>query len=168
MQGSGQDELKRRPMQWSTAANGGFSTKTPWETFGPNWQTNNVAAEAADQGSILTYYQTLIHIRDEHAALRVGDLNVLTTRSSGLYSILRISKGEAVLVLVNLTAMPVTQYSLTLDKSALAAGTYSLLPILGIGPFADLTASSTGGFSQYIPVTGIPAYGTLILQLHLK
>ena len=168
LQGSGQDELKRRPMQWSTDVNGGFSTKSPWETLGPNWHTNNVAIESGNPNSLLTWYQTLISIRNEHAALRVGDLNVLTTRSSGLYSILRVSKNEAVLVMVNLTDGPITSYSLTLSSSALAAGTYSVLPILGTGTATDLTATSSGGFSQYVPITEIPAYGTLIYQLHLK
>jgi len=110
----------------------------------------------------------LIHTRNDHAALRVGDVNVLTTLSSGLYSILRISKGEAVLVLVNLTNTPISQYSLTISKSAMAAGTYSVLPILGSGTFSDLTTSAAGGFSKYIPTAEVPAYGTLILQLQLK
>jgi len=168
LQGSGSDPMKRRPMQWSSDPNGGFSTTSPWEELGPNWHTNNVAVESANPDSLLNWYQTLIHTRNEHAALRVGDVNVLTTLSSGLYSILRISKGEAVLVLVNLTNRPISQYSLTLSKSTLAAGTYSALPILGSGAFTDLTASATGGFSKYIPLAEVPAYGTLILQLHFK
>jgi alpha-amylase len=167
-EGSKPDEQIRRPMQWSADANAGFSKVTPWELPGPDWQTNNVAVETSDQNSILNHYQTLIQIRNEHAALRVGDLNVITTRSSGLYSILRVSHGEAVLVLINLTSAPVTQYSLSLDKSALTPGTYSLLPILGDNPGADLTTASTGGFSQYIPVTQVSAYGTLVFQLHMK
>lgn len=168
LQGSGQDPLRRRPMQWSTDPNGGFSTASPWEELGPNWHTNNVAVESTNPNSLLSWYQTLIHTRNEHAALRVGDMNVLTTLSSGLYSILRVSKSEAVLVMVNLTSKPVSTYSLTLDKSALAAGTYSVLPILGTGPASDLTTTASGGFSRYIPITEIPAYGTMIFQLRLK
>jgi alpha-amylase len=168
LQGSGSDPMKRRPMQWSTDPNGGFSIVSPWEELGPNWHTNNVALESANPNSLLTWYQTLIHTRNDHAALRVGDLNVLTTLSSGLYSILRISKAEAVLVLINLTGAPISQYSLTISKSALAAGTYSVLPILGPGTFADLTTSASGGFSKYVPLAEVPAYGTFILQLHSK
>ena len=168
LQGSGSDPMKRRPMQWSTDPNGGFSIVSPWEELGPNWHTNNVALESTNPNSLLTWYQTLIHTRNDHAALRVGDVNVLTTLSSGLYSILRISKGEAVLVLVNLTNTPISQYSLTISKSAMAAGTYSVLPILGSGTFSDLTTSAAGGFSKYIPTAEVTAYGTLILQLQLK
>jgi alpha-amylase len=168
MQGGKPDEQIRRPMQWSDAANSGFSIKSPWESPGPLWLTNNVTLEAGDQNSLLNYYQKFIHIRNEHAALRVGNLNVITSRSIGLYSILRVSKDEAVLVLVNLTSVPIKEYSLTLDKSALAAGTYLVLPIMGTGSFSDLTTTTVGGFSQYRPVAELPAYGTLILQLHLK
>jgi hypothetical protein len=73
-----------------------------------------------------------------------------------------------ILVLVNLNNILISQYSPTISKSALAAGTYSVLPILGSGTFADLTASATGGFLKYVLLAEVPAYGTLILQLHLK
>jgi alpha-amylase len=165
LQGQKPDELIRRPMQWSSDPQAGFSTQFPWESLGPNWQAFNVAAETDDPNSILAYYRQLIAIRNEHAALRVGDLSVVTTGNSGLYSLLRVSQEEAVLVLINLTAAPILDYRLALEKSSLAPGTYTLLPILGTGPFASLTTASTGGFSQFVPTAEIPAYGTVILQL---
>jgi hypothetical protein len=61
-----------------------------------------------------------------------------------------------ILVLVNLTDAPISKYFLTISKSALAAGTYSVLPILGPGTFANLTSSASGGFSKYVPVTLVP------------
>jgi glycosidase len=173
LEGGGQDELKRRPMQWSADANAGFSTGTPWEPLGPDSQTNNVATESADVNSILSQYRQLIHIRSQHAALRVGDMSIVTTNNPGLYSILRISSDpispstitEAVLVLVNLTNTPITDYALSLKKSSLATGSYHLAPIMGSGLFADLNIASVGDFSQYKPSSEIPPFGTLILQL---
>lgn len=173
LEGGGQDELKRRPMQWSGDANAGFSTVTPWETIGPDYETLNVASESNDPNSILALYQELIRIRNQHAALRVGDLYLVTSSDPGLYSILRISQGrgsaasvnEEVLVLINLTNNPISNYTISLDKSPLTTGSYHMVPIMGSGPTTNLTVANVGDFSQVQPVNSVPPYGTLILQL---
>jgi len=165
MQGEKPDELIRRPMQWSADESGGFTTGTPWEELGPNWAYANVAAEAGDPGSLLSHYRTLIEARNQHAALRVGDLNVVKATNAALYSILRVSEEEAVLVLVNLTGEPVTDCGLTLEESGLAEGIYLPAAIMGEGSFAPLSTNASGGFSQYAPVPEVPPYATFILQL---
>jgi alpha-amylase len=167
LEGAGQDELKRRPMQWDTTSYAGFSTTIPWESVGPDYQTYNVATETADLNSILSHYQDLIHLRNEHAALRVGSMNLLSTNNSGLFADLRISQNEAVLVLINLSKSPISTYKLSISSSTLAAGAYLALPMLGTGPFANLTVAANGGFSGYIPISEVPAYGTVMMQLHL-
>ena len=63
----------------------------------------------------------------------VGEVNVVTTYNDALYSILRVSEEEAVLVLVNLGDETITDYALKVEESNLAEGTYTLLPILGEG-----------------------------------
>ncbi len=165
LEGVGQDPLKRRPMQWSADTNGGFSTHTPWESIGPESQKYNVLSESNDPNSILTHYQNLIHLRIEHAALRVGEIVFVGSGNQDLYAIMRISKDEAVMVLVNLTGVPISNYTLSLTKSALPGGTYQLLPLLGNGDFGNLVVSATGSISGYQPAIAIPAYGTTILQL---
>ena len=173
LEGSGQDPNKRQPMQWTADQNAGFSTVFPWEPVGADYQTYNVASESSDPNSILNHYKQLIQIRNQHAALRVGDLDVVTAGDPGLYAILRTSHpadaaasvNEAVLVLVNLTSAPISTYSLSIRKSTLPQGSYHVLPIMGSGPAADLNVAGQGDFSQYQPVASIPAYGTLILQL---
>jgi glycosidase len=167
-QGRKPDESIRRPMQWSTDSSAGFSTTSPWESFGVGYPTYNVAAETTDPSSILTHYRTLIQLRSQHAALRIGDVNFIQSDDPRLYAILRISQDEAVLVLINLSGSSVTNFKLSLDSSKLVAGTYFALPLLGTSPFADLTVTAGGGFTGYRPLAGIPAYATLILQLHLK
>jgi alpha-amylase len=169
LEGQKPDEAIRRPMQWTAEKSAGFSTTFPWESIGAEYQTYNVATEAGDSTSILEHYRTLILLRNQHAALRVGDMNFITTDNTGIYSILRVSQQEAVLVIVNLTDAPVTTYPLTLESSKLAAGTYLALPLMGgTNPFADLTINSGGGFNGYQPIAEIPAYGTIIIQLRLK
>ncbi len=172
LKGGGQDELKRRPMQWTGDTNAGFSTVTPWEPLGLDYQTLNVAMESEDPNSMLSHYQDLIHIRNQHAALRVGDMSIVKTNNQGLYSILRVSHdpgtgaiNEAILVVVNLTNAAISDYSLGTAKSSLTPGTYHLAPIMGTGPIADLTIASVGDFALYKPVNEIPAYSTWILQL---
>jgi glycosidase len=166
LEGQKPDENIRRPMQWSTEKYGGFSTIFPWEYVGPDWQMNNVAIETVDQNSILSYYRTLIQIRNEHAALRVGDLYALYAANPALYTILRVSHEEMVLVIVNLSDTPVSSYKLLLQESDIPAGTYDAVPILGAGAeLTPLTINDQGGFSGYTPLPEIPAYGTMIIQL---
>ena len=168
MEGQKPDEDIRRPMQWSAERHAGFSTNFPWRSPGPDWETYNVAAEMDDPNSLLSHYRSLIHLRNQHAALRVGDLYLIRTGNQAIFASLRLSHDEAVLIVINLGSEPVTGYSLLLESSALPAGQYLDLPLMGEGPFADLTVGDSGNISGYMPLAEIPAYGTLIMQLHLK
>jgi glycosidase len=168
MEGQKPDEQIRRPMQWSTDPFAGFSTVYPWEPLGPGWETYNVALETADPASILSHYRNLIQARNQHAALRVGDLTVVATGNDALYGILRVSQQEAVLVLINLSGETVSDYALSVEASGLAEGNYIPAAILGEGELAPLSTSSTGGFSLYVPLAEIPPYTTFILQLQVQ
>ncbi len=165
LQGDVPGDENRRPMQWSTDAEAGFTSGTPWKPIGPGWESYNVARETDDPASILSHYRNLIWVRNQHAALRVGDLNVVSTSNNALYSILRVSQEEAVLLLINLSGGPVTDYQLNSESSLLAEGSYSLYAIMGEGEFASLPVTSGGGFSGYVPVAKMPPYATFILQL---
>ncbi len=168
MLGQKPDEQIRSPMQWSTGPFAGFSTVAPWQPLQTNWGSFNVENETSDPASILSYYRDLIMIRNQHAALRVGDLSVLTTGSNALYAILRVSQQEALLVLVNLSENPVSSYALSAAQSSLAEGSYTPYPILGAGELSPLTVAASGSFSQYIPLPQIPPYATIILQLQVS
>lgn len=165
LQGEWINVADRRPMQWSGSANGGFTTGIPWEPLGPAWQNYNVELEAADPISILSHYQNLIQARNEHAALRIGNLNVVTTTNEGLYSILRVSENEAVLVMINLSDEPATDFFLAKSVSSLVEGSYSLVPIMGEGVFDPIAINASGGFFHHIAAPEIPPYATIILQL---
>jgi alpha-amylase len=167
-QGEVAEDWNRRPMQWSADSFSGFSTVSPWKPLAPAWQSYNVAEETGEPASLLSHYRDLIRARNQHAALRVGDVSVVSTYNDALYSILRVSEEEAVLVLVNLRGAPVTDYALRVEQSSLAEGTYTPFAILGEGEFADLPVSSGGRFALYIPVAEVPPYATYILQLHLN
>jgi glycosidase len=152
-------------MQWSEELNGGFSTGTPWTTLGPAWENYNVAKQTIDPHSIFSHYRDLIRIRSEHAALRVGDLTVVKGTETALYSILRVSDEEAVLVLINLSDEPLSGFWLTKSDSSLAEGIYFPVSIWGDGTFAPISVNASGGFFHLMDATVIPPYGTIILQL---
>ena len=166
LMGEKPDEDIRRPMQWSTDAHAGFSDEFPWRSPGDGWETNNVALESIDPDSLLSHYRTLIQIRNNHAALRVGDTYVVRTGNPALYSILRVSQDEMVLVIVNLSDAPGIDYKLSLEKSTIPAGAYRAFTILGpAAELTGLTVTDAGGFTDYIPLPEIQAYGTVIIQL---
>jgi glycosidase len=164
MLGKKPDENIRLPMQWNAEANAGFTNGTPWRAPGSDYPTKNVAAESADPYSLLTFYRTLIHLRSNHAALRVGDFHLVMTNNRAVYAALRVCKEETVLVLMNLSSEPTSDYELRLPESSLS-GTYTVSPLLGFGEFTSLQADDKGGFAGYIPMPEIPEYGRLVLQL---
>jgi glycosidase len=164
MLGEKPDPDIRSPMQWTADDNAGFTTGTPWEGLGPNYQTANVAVESADPGSLLSFYKTLIAIRANNPILRSGALTLLSTGSSGIYAVLRIDNNTVFLILSNLTGDPITSYTLGSGDSNLGNGTYHPMPILGSGPFLNVTVTG-GKFSNYQPLATLPAYGDYILEL---
>ena len=165
MEGQKPDEAIRKPMQWSGEKAGGFSKNFPWESVGADYLIYNVENESPETTSILAHYKALIQIRNEHAALRIGDVAFTHSDNPGLYSIMRITSNEAMLVVINLTKDAISDYNLSLDKSGLARGNYKLLAVMGTGPFVNLDVNPMGGFTGYQPLGEIPAYSTLIMQL---
>ena len=57
----------RTPMKWSGAANGGFTTGTPWLKVNPNYVDINVEEQLGREDSVLRYYQRLIALRKADA-----------------------------------------------------------------------------------------------------
>jgi len=158
------DEDIRLPMQWTDEANAGFTTGTPWRSPNSDYVTKNVTTQSADPNSLLSFYRELIRIRNNHAALRVGDLQLINTGNRSVFASLRISREETVLILINMSSSPVNDCTLNLESSPLS-GSYTVTPLLGYGEYASLQLNEQGGFTGYLPIAEIPAYGRLILQL---
>ena len=51
MTGSGADENKRTPMQWTSGSQAGFTTGTPWRAVNSNYTTRNVETLSKTSGS---------------------------------------------------------------------------------------------------------------------
>ncbi len=165
MMGSKPDISIRRPMQWSGGEDAGFTSGTPWQELGENWITSNVANEGQDPESLLSWYKTLIHLRQENPALSIGDYHVVTADNRAVYSAIRQYEGKTILVLINLSKSPVEEYSLSWEGIDLADDQYSLASILG-SISAERVVISTGGVAGYTPLPRLEPFQTLMFEIN--
>jgi alpha-amylase len=141
MLGSKPDPDIRRPMQWTSGANAGFTTGTPWRALNANYPQFNVATAQADSGSLWRWYQRLIAARHESDALRRGDLVVLETDAPQVMAFLRRYASETVLVLANTSADALGAVNVTGDAASLAAGARVLVDLLTPGRTLPVTVT---------------------------
>jgi alpha-glucosidase len=94
---------ERTPMQWSDAANAGFTTGTPWNPIPATYKTYNVADQLKDPDSILNWYKGLLALRRSNRALLDGDYVALNEDDPNVLSYLRKTKLEAVIVVINMS-----------------------------------------------------------------
>ena len=159
------DEQIRTPMQWTGESNAGFSSGTPWEPVNADHPRVNVAAQTNDSTSLLSAYRELISLRNQHAALRVGDFYPLEAQDPAIFASLRVSRQEMLLVAVNLGSEAVNDPVLSLSGGPLS-GSYGVLPATAQpSDPPPLVANANGGFDGYRPSLPIPAFGLMLLQL---
>ncbi len=155
MQGIKPDERIRTPMQWdSTPDTAGFTTGTPWEQLQNDAATVNVAAQDGDPDSLLNQYRTLIHLRSDHPALAYGSFTKVDSASRRVYSFLRQTSDETLLVILNLDDQPTADYALSVANTNLTAVTASAL--YGADQVAQPQITD-GGFADYLAGAGTPA-----------
>ena len=94
---------ERTPMQWNDSANAGFSTAAPWLPVPASFKTHNVEAELKDPDSILQFYRHVLTLRRDDPALREGEYIPLNEDQPSVVSYLRRYKGQAVLVVLNMS-----------------------------------------------------------------
>jgi glycosidase len=151
-------------MQWTDGTNAGFTTGKAWRPPDLGFIKRNVLFQSTAPNSLLSFYRELIRIRNNHAALRVGDFTLINSGHRSVFASLRLSREETVLVLVNMSPLPVKDYALTVQNSPLS-GNYTVTPLLGYGESPALQVDEQGGFANYLPMLEIPANGRFILQL---
>ncbi len=164
MVGSKPDEQIRTPMQWSSDLNAGFTSGTPWNTAQPDYEAKNVATQVGVADSLLTFYQSLIHLRNVTPALRIGRYYPVSASETEVYAALRFYDGQAVLLLANLSLLPVEGINLSLPEGPLS-GSYSLRALFGEADLSDLSASASGGFENDLPWGQLAGGEVLILVL---
>jgi len=167
MQGQKPDEDIRRPMQWSEAENAGFTTGTPWRAPDKNYSQVNVAGETNDPNALLSFYRNLILIRNQHPALRTGSISSVTTTNRYVYSALRVSDAETILIIVNLTKNSISDYALSVPSASLRDGTYQVESLLGFGMGTSLDIFG-GIINNSQPLAELLPFSTTILQITRK
>ena len=91
----------RRPVQWDSSNQAGFTNGTPWLAVHPNYQTINVADSLADKDSIFYTYQKLIQLRKEHPIIVYGSYTLLLEEDPVIFAYLREYEGKRWLVCAN-------------------------------------------------------------------
>lgn len=165
MQGTKPDPRIRTPMPWTADAPGlGFTTGTPWEAPFAGFETANVAAQDADPAALLNHYRALIALRASQPALYAGDTLQVEADARAVYSVLRYTPDEALLVIVNLGAETVTDYTLTLASGPLAGAPAASL-LWGAGDVSAPAVNAAGGFDAYRPLAALAPHGSYVVRL---
>ena len=114
---------ERTPMQWDESANGGFSTAAPWLPVPATAKTHNVADESKDADSVLAFYKKVLKVRHTNKALLDGNYTPMNENDQNVLSYLRVYKGQAVLVALNMSgAEQKVSFDLTKNGFASAKG----------------------------------------------
>ena len=109
----------RTPMQWDDGPHGGFTTGTPWLPVNPNTAQINAAQAVADPDSVFHHYRALIAFRHEHRVVVDGGYTPLLADHPQVFAYIRTLDDERLLVLANLSDVPVT-LPLNADLAAFA------------------------------------------------
>ncbi len=92
----------RTPMRWDGSPRGGFSDAQPWLPVGADVAAINVAAQQADESSMLNLYRRLLQLRREEPALNVGEWHDRGRRRAAI-AYERSAGARRFLVLANLS-----------------------------------------------------------------
>ena len=166
MLGAKPDEMIRNPMQWSAAANGGFTNGTPWESLQPDWMTKNVAGQDQDPASLLNHYRSLIRVRNAHSALNSGELSAASTGDGNATTAawLRASADENVFVAVNFGDRAVGQLRAAIAPSVGGNGGYRL-ELLYADPADGCSGVSISSDGTTVTMESIAAHGACVLRV---
>ena len=98
---------ERTPMQWDSGKYAGFTTGgTPWLPVPPSAKSYNVQVEGQEPDSVFNAYKRLLALRKSEAALRDGSYEAVDETNEHVFSYLRKSGSETVLVALNMSAQP--------------------------------------------------------------
>jgi alpha-glucosidase len=141
---------ERTPMQWSNAAQAGFTTGTPWLPVSPSYTARNVAAQEGDPSSILAFYRRLLALRHQEPALLDGDYRVLHRDDRDVLAYARCAGDEAVVVVLNLSPQA-RRLRLDLSPTGIAGAPQTVLLSEGARAPARANGSlSLGPYGVYV------------------
>jgi alpha-amylase len=95
------DPKLRTPMSWTAStANAGFTSGTPFRALAANVASNNVAAQANDPNSLLSFYKAVIALRKSRPSLMKGSYEASAV-AGRVMSFRRTLGSETTLVVFN-------------------------------------------------------------------
>lgn len=162
MIGAKPDECIRTPMQWDAA-----EREAPF-AVGKRCKVNatevNVASQTDDPYSLFSHYRNLIHLRNDHPALRAGAFAQAESSSRAVYSFVRYTADETLLVVINLSDDTVSDYTLTLAQGPFT-GASEIEVLLGDGALSAPNYNDDGGFDAYTPLPELAPFSTIVVKL---
>ena len=107
-------ESVRTPMQWNRRANGGFSTASPAQLVRPvvddgrfGYAAVNVVDQQRDPGSLLSWIDRALRVRQTLPELRWGHMEVIPVDHPAVVAVRTSWRGASVVALHNLAGEPV-------------------------------------------------------------
>lgn len=114
----------RTPMQWSTEANAGFTSGSPWIKLNDDYQEWNVEAQLASQEtSVLGFWRQLLDVRKEHKCLVHGTFRMIDYANESVYAYTRSDDAGQYLVVCSFSDQEVT-WKCPVDKGTLLVSNY--------------------------------------------
>ena len=167
MLGQKPDEDIRRPMQWTSSANAGFSSTQPWHPLNNNYANYNVANQQLESESIWSQYQIWIKQRTRNTALRSGNYDFIESNNSRMFSYLRADSesNTAFAVIHNLSSQNTDDITIRINNSSLTEGTYNLINILNNQNMGSVNVISSGAFDTTLSEVTLAAYSSFLLKL---
>lgn len=159
MKGSKPDELIRTPMQWTSSANAGFTSATPWISINSNYSSYNVQLMQADTNSLLSYYKKLIQTRNKFQALSVGTYQNIICSDTAVFSFLRVYNNQTFLVMINTSGRNASNLYLSLNALNWNNGTFTANNVLNNGADYLTITDNVGTGVNLLP------YETKVIQL---
>ena len=155
----------RKPMQWNSGPNAGFTSGSPWEALGPDIAKYNVEDEQKDPNSFLNLYKKLIALRKAEVSLRRGAYKSINTNNNGVYAYMRTSGSDVIVTVLNMTGSEQKNVALSVSGTPIPGGNYQLGNLLNASQVAAPVTVSGGGISGWVPYASIPAGGYYVLKL---
>ena len=167
MLGQKPDEDIRRPMQWTSSANAGFSSTQPWHPLNNNYANYNVANQQLESESIWSQYQIWIKQRTLNIALRSGNYDFIESNNSRMFSYLRADSesNTAFVVIHNLSSQNTDDITIRINNSSLTEGTYNLINILNNQNMGSINVISSGAFDTTLSEVTLAAHSSFLLKL---
>ena len=145
------DEPLRAPMSWSAESKrGGFTTGTPFRPVSPNVARYNVAAQQADPQSLLSFYKSMLALRNSLPSLASGSYDAPQVQGR-VMAYRRTLDAQTTLVVTNYGTRSAT---IRLDQLKPRAAFVPVFPQGG----KTVAASAKGALRVRLPAQSVRVY----------